>query len=131
MTSATTIPDRWVRTCFRYAVDAVVLAVIATVAGTFLFAPHRAAATPNECGPWYTDQDIADTTGGGCRATFLVDPGVGNLINREQLLAATGFYHEQGFDQQWLWYAPMTTVFIPDTSAQQWTSCPSSAPPLV
>src|SRR5262245_31159376 len=87
-----------------------------------------AVATPNVCGPWNSDQDIADSTGDSCRDTFLVDVGAGNHLSREQLLAAGGFYDSQGFDRQWRWYAPMTTVHVPDTRDQVWTSCGGHSP---
>lgn len=110
----------------RYAVAASILTMVLTVAGVVLPAPPPAVASPNACGPWYTDQDIADTSADYCRETFLVDSGQGNQMTREQLLVAAGFYATQGFDRQWLWYAPMTTIYVPDTSAQMWTSCPST-----
>jgi SdrD B-like protein len=112
---------------FRRAVAATALAMLAAAAAALLPPAPPAAATSNEC-TWYTDQDIADTYSPSCRDTFLVDVGVGNLMNRRQLLDAADYYRAQGFDRQWLWYAPMTTVYIPDTSTQLWTGCPSSLP---
>jgi len=99
-----------------------ILTVVAVSAGATM-AMQPAVATPNSCGPWYSDQDIADTYGDSCRDTFLVDVGAGNHLSREQLLAAGTFYDSQGFDRQFRWYAPMTTVHVPDTAAQRWTSC--------
>ena len=107
----------------------IIVSMITAIAGVAL-AIQPADATPNFCGDWNTDQDIADTYGDSCRDTFLVDVGAGNHLSRENLLAAGAFYDGQGFDQQWRWYAPMTTVHVPDTRDQLWTSCEGHSPRL-
>jgi hypothetical protein len=101
--------------------------MIVSIAGVILTATP-AVATPNACGPWHTDQDIADSYSASCRDTFLVDPGLGNMLSREQLLAAAQFYAVKGFSRQWLWYAPMTTIHVTDTASQKWTGCDSGPP---
>jgi Prealbumin-like fold domain len=106
-----------------------ILAVVAVSAGATM-AMQPAAAT-DVCGPWYTDQDIAnETLQAGCRDTYVVDVGAGNHLSREQLLAAGAFYDSQGFDRQFRWYAPMTTVHVADTSEQLWTGCNGHSPRL-
>lgn len=55
------------------------------------------------------------------RQTWVLDPGTGNFLSREQLLASTGSYEQFGFTQQFLWYAPMTQVH-PDPSSK-WSAC--------
>lgn len=110
-----------------HALRAFALAVIAvTAAATLAIAP--AVASPNDCGPWNNDQDIADTERDSCRDTFLVDVGIGNHLSRQNLLAAGAFYDSQGFNRQFRWYAPMTTIHVPNTRTQLWTSCAGSAP---
>ncbi|HET9519159.1 MAG TPA: prealbumin-like fold domain-containing protein [Actinoplanes sp.] len=118
MRSATIVAGRY---------GAIALVFVMVLAGVVLPAGQRAAAAPNYC-TWYTDQDIADTTAAHCRATFMIDPGVGNLVSRAQLLAAKDLYQAKGFDRQWLWYAPATTVDIPNTAAQLWSGCSDTAP---
>jgi hypothetical protein len=55
------------------------------------------------------------------RQTWVLDPGIGNFLTREQLLANTGNYEQFGFTQRFLWYAPMTQVH-PDPSSK-WSAC--------
>ncbi|HET9060632.1 MAG TPA: PKD domain-containing protein [Acidimicrobiales bacterium] len=72
----------------------------------------------NEC------QMVNDTnvTGQGLdRETFVIDPGAGNFLSRDEVLANAGIYEAQGFGQQFLWYAPMTRV-TPDPSSK-WSAC--------
>lgn len=86
-------------------------------AGSVVLAAAPAAATT--CNPWFTAQDIANEDSADCRSTFLVDPGRGNQLSRNQLLDAAGYYGTQGFSRQWLWYAPMTNVHVANTDTQQ------------
>lgn len=94
---------------------------------TLVMTALPASAAPNVC-EWHNDQDIADTSDPGCRATFLVEAGQGNILSREQLLDARDFYAAHGFNRQWLWYAPTQTVNVPDTRQQEWTSCIGGLP---
>ncbi len=65
---------------------------------------------------------MANQPGGDCRRTWLVDPGIGQLIGRAQLLQAADLYNHHGFERQWLWYSPIQTVAV-DSLGQRWVSC--------
>jgi hypothetical protein len=106
------------------------LAATAVVASAALLIPAGAAsARSNIChdalgfGAWTSEQDMTDAYGGYCRSTFVNDPGVGNLLSRQGLLAAAPMYGRLGFSRQWLWYAPESTVFVPAHSPLRWQGC--------
>lgn len=115
---------RPVHAIFRRAMPFALLAASIVFGGVFTFAQPAAA---DDC-VWYTDQDIVDTVSPSCRATYLADNGVHNLLSRAQLLAAGGYYSGQGYSRQFLWYSREQTVHVPDTRAQLWTGCTSGAP---
>lgn len=106
-------------------IRAVLVLVLGSFAGAAVIATP-AAAEETVCGPWSTEQDMLDTTGAWCRSTWLVDPGRGNLLNRQQLLNNIDLYARYGFSRQWLWYAPERIVTVPANSPQEWVSCPPS-----
>jgi hypothetical protein len=67
-----------------------------------------------------------------CRSTFVDDPGAGQLLSRRDLLGlsrvqadAPRLYAGNGFDKQWMWYAPQTKMSFPAGSALQWAVCPA------
>ncbi|HEX6499838.1 MAG TPA: SpaA isopeptide-forming pilin-related protein [Micromonosporaceae bacterium] len=68
---------------------------------------------------------MVNETNAQCRASWLVDPGVGNLLDRGRLLAAADLYQAHHFSRQWLWYAPMDTITV-NPANQEWTECPLS-----
>ncbi|HET8658133.1 MAG TPA: hypothetical protein VFM55_03945 [Micromonosporaceae bacterium] len=104
-------------------VRAVLLLLFGSLTGVVVAAPP-AAAEETVCGPWATEQDLLDTTGPDCRSTWLVDPGRGNLLSRQQLLDHADLYARYGFSRQWLWYAPERIVTVSADSPQEWVSCP-------
>lgn len=73
---------------------------------------------PNQCS-MVNDPNI---TGYGLdRQTWVIDPGVGNFLNRDQLIAHSAGYQRSGFTQQFLWWAPMTQVHPAGNSL--WSAC--------
>ncbi|MBV9820677.1 MAG: hypothetical protein JO144_00415, partial [Actinobacteria bacterium] len=105
------------------------LAVTAVLACAALLPTGAASARSNIChdalgfGAWTSEQDMTDAYGGYCRSTFVNDPGVGNLLTRQGLLAAAGMYDRLGFSRQWLWYAPESEVSVPAHSTLRWQGC--------
>ncbi|MCM0674183.1 hypothetical protein NCC78_05685 [Micromonospora phytophila] len=102
--------------------------MLLVVVGAFtgvVVASAPAAAEETVCGPWSTEQDMLDTTGAWCRSTWLVDPGRGNLVSRQQLLDNADLYARHGFSRQWLWYAPERVVTVAAGSPQEWVACPA------
>src|SRR5690348_1079527 len=82
----------------------------------------QAESTSTSCqgiaGKWYTAppswgwanqcQMVNDpnVTGYGLdRETFVLDPGVGSFLTRDQLIANAANYEKFGFSDQFLWYA--------------------------
>ncbi|HEU5270542.1 MAG TPA: hypothetical protein VFU36_11515, partial [Jatrophihabitans sp.] len=62
---------------------------------------------PNQC--WMVND--TNVTGQGLdRETWVLDPGVGNFLSRDQLIAHLGDYQGQGFNPNFLWYAPLGKV---------------------
>lgn len=105
------------------------LASLLAVAGLASFAELPASATPNVCTDvagyfWSTEQDMMQAQGADCRSTFVDDPGYNQLLNRRDVLNAGGLYAAQGFDRQWLWYAPSTIVHVSAGSTLAWSTCP-------
>jgi hypothetical protein len=90
-----------------------------------------ASATPicsNGAGlTWQNDQDLVNDTNPDCRITYVIDPGAGSFVSRDQLIAARGLYHSLGFSDNFLWYAPEDTVPIESESGHEWTACKAVA----
>jgi hypothetical protein len=70
---------------------------------------------PNQC--WM----VNDTNITADRQTWVLDPGAGNLLTRDQLIAHAGDYRGLGFSDRFLWYAPMTQVHPAPSS--KWSAC--------
>jgi hypothetical protein len=108
-------------------------ALAAAVGAGFVAAAPTALAAPNVCTNdhgyfWSTEQDMADSSGGSCRSTWLVDPGIGRFVSRTELVQRhTGLYQSQGFTKQFLWYAPEQDVTVPAGSGQRWSACVTSS----
>ena len=75
---------------------------------------------PAFCSPWADETEMIQDMS-ACRNTFIIDPGVGNLISRNLLLENAAFLMSKGFTQNFLWYAP-EVVQSEDTSVQ-WSDC--------
>jgi hypothetical protein len=87
--------------------------------------PGKAFGTtgwPSEC--WM----VNDSNFPNDRDTWVLDPGVGNFLNRDQILAHAADYQALGFSRQFLWYAPMTQVH-PDPNSR-WSACHLESRPL-
>jgi hypothetical protein len=67
---------------------------------------------------------MADAYGDYCRSTWLLDPGLHNLIGRN-FLVRTGspLYRAKRFSENFLWYAPEQVMTVPANSPVKWTSC--------
>ncbi|NYJ05885.1 PKD domain-containing protein [Petropleomorpha daqingensis] len=71
---------------------------------------------------------MADSQGGSCRSTWLVDPGIGHFVTRTELVQQhADLYQSQGFTRQFLWYAPEQNVTVPAGSPQRWSACVTSS----
>jgi hypothetical protein len=101
-----------------------VVSALVTGLGVVGLAPAASADT-NSCGPWSTQQDMADSSSPSCRSTWIVDPGQGNILTRAQILGAAELYGDNGFSRRWLWYAPQVSVTLPGDFGPDWTSCPA------
>lgn len=55
------------------------------------------------------------------RETFVIDPGQGKFLDRDQILAYASDYEKFGLTQNFLWYAPI--VRIQPNPASQWSDC--------
>jgi len=93
-----------------------------------------ASAATGHCKPWSDQADMSNAEGTWCRSTFVDDPGADHLLTRGNLLGlgsgqanAPKLYASNGFDEQWMWYAPQATMAFAAGSAQQWTACPAGA----
>lgn len=73
----------------------------------------------NQC-QMVNDTDVNQDAGLD-RETFVLDPGAGNFLTRDQLIANAGNFALWGFSKQFLWYAPMTQVH-PDPNSY-WSAC--------
>lgn len=72
------------------------------------------AGWPNQCS-MVNDTDFAD------RQTWVLDPGAGNFLTRDQLIDHAADYQRYGINQNFLWYAPMTRI-QPATNTS-WSAC--------
>jgi hypothetical protein len=93
-----------------------------------------ASAATGHCVPWSDQADMSNAAPAYCRSTFVDDPGAGHLLTRANLLGLGSgqantpkLYADNGFDEQWMWYAPQATMAFTAGSAQQWTACPAGA----
>jgi hypothetical protein len=67
---------------------------------------------------------MADAVIGTCRSTWLIDPGIGNLLSRGQMLAQVdGLYSHFGLSRQCLWYAPEVLLDLTSNDSFQSAGC--------
>src|SRR4051794_2347360 len=87
--------------------------------------PGKAFVTPPE--GWRNQCEMVNDTNvtgiGLDRETFVIDPGAGNFLNRDQLIANANGYAPY-FTKQFLWYAPMTRIGADPNS--KWSACVAS-----
>jgi hypothetical protein len=112
---------------------AVVTGAVAASVAAAVGAAQPASAAPNVCTDdhgyfWSTEQDMADAQGGDCRSTYLINPAVGNLASRSQLVQHQGLYSSWGIPRQFLWYAPEQLTTIDAQSPQRWSDCAKQSP---
>jgi hypothetical protein len=108
-----TIPIRLSRS-LRHLLPLILLAVVIVNVG--LTQPAHA----DPCSPW-SSEDAMRNAPPSCRGTWVVEPGQGNFIGREQLLRAD-LYNHHGFSRQFRWYAYSTTQLITNPD-QVWAYC--------
>ena len=69
---------------------------------------------------WSSEQTMVEFN--YLRYTFIYDVGAGNLISYDQFASpdVRSFYERHGFDQNFMYWAPITSIDRPD---EYWTSC--------
>lgn len=109
---------------------------VATVIVVFAPAVAQAESTSTSCQgtagkPWsatpqgWADQcQMVNDTYDSDRQTFVLDPGSGNFLTRDQLIAKADSFAAFGFSDQFLWYAPLSQVTPLTTS--EWSGCEGS-----
>lgn len=70
---------------------------------------------------YHTESDMVNDTDAFDRSTFVLDPGVGQLADRGDLLANAGLYQDFGFSRNFLWYAPATERVV--DGGARWATC--------
>jgi hypothetical protein len=84
--------------------------------------------------PWASEGEMASWDGSptyDCDRNFVTDPGRGNVMNPNGTDPLTGllsparvaFYVNNGFSENFLWYAPRTTTVVGPTDSRTWTAC--------
>ena len=109
-----------------FAATAVALSAVA------LFDPSPASATtflpgctPNS--PWDSDYDMTTS----CSPGDMVGTGYGVVADRESSDPVNGLlkpdrvalYKSQGFDEDFLWFAPLFTFVMPTSGGPSWSAC--------
>lgn len=89
----------------------------AGVPGKWYVAPPR-EGWENQC-EMVNDPNISGK--GVDRETWVLDPGIGKFLTRDQLLKSAGNYERYGFKQRFLWYAAMRKVTPAGSS--KWSAC--------
>lgn len=97
---------------------AVVLALAAALSWLALAEP--ASGHPN-CFGYADEADLVNDS--DCRNTFIFDPGRGDLMSRQDLLAARGLYARFGFTDNFLWYSHQTTEDFPVGDPREFSGC--------
>jgi SdrD B-like domain len=71
---------------------------------------------------WADEAAMRNSPPGPARDTFVYDPGVGNEIPRDAFVQAplAGYYESAGFDANFLTWAPVQQIFVPNA---RWASC--------
>jgi SdrD B-like domain len=71
---------------------------------------------------WADEAAMRNSPPGPARDTFVYDPGVGNEIPRDAFVQAplAGYYESAGFDANFLTWAPVQQIFVPNAL---WASC--------
>ena len=103
--------------------------ILASMLGVPGFTSRPPVAEAFVC-PAYSTQDQLRNDSGPCRQTFIVDPGVGAFIQRNEFLnpSVFNYYRAQGFTANFLWYAKAATIHVPyqnqsDPGVIAWASC--------
>jgi hypothetical protein len=79
-----------------------------------------AAADHGGCGFAHDEPGLIAQNNPLCRRTFIIDPGAGNLVGRQALLASAGLYERFGYTRNFLSWAPVTTI---SSAGQRWARC--------
>lgn len=104
-------------------------AVLALVVATALLpaAPAAAHHTPGQsCFPYDRWEDQRDAPP-ECRATMVLDPGQGQLVDRQLLVANANLYTRRGWSKNFLWYAPQVDDHQV-AAGRSWDFCHSNTP---
>lgn len=88
--------------------------------GVTLGATAPAAADHGGCGGSHNEAELIAQNNAGCRATFVIDPGAGNVVSRELLLANLGLYERYGYTRNFMSWAPKRVVA---SDGKQWARC--------
>jgi hypothetical protein len=83
-----------------------------------------AAAEPGDC--WHNGADMPGSTCG--RNTYVLDPGLGSVLNRGAILRHAAYYANKGFSPNFLWYAPEGERVFPVGNTETWSGCTVDAP---
>lgn len=83
-----------------------------------------AAAVPLGC--WNNGDDMSGTM---ClHDTYILDPGIGTLLDRDAILRHADYYGGMGFTRNFLWYAPQTDREFAPGNTERWSGCLDNRP---
>lgn len=95
--------------------------VAATVAGSL--AVVGGAAVAQECPRPFADEAHLLSMPDECRRTYLLNAGAGNYVSRDHIWREHALYLSLGFNEDFLSWAPSTTVEITADSQDMWGYC--------
>lgn len=103
----------------RRALAACGLAVALTGTVLFVGAAPAQAACPSD----YESEAALAAAPAGCRHTFVVDPGIGDLLSRADLVAHAAYYKSFNFDLNYLIHGELGVIDVGPNSNGVWTYC--------
>jgi hypothetical protein len=97
----------------------VVVAVLALLGISLIGAP-AASANHDGCGGAHDEQALLAQNLGICRMTFVIDPGVGRFVTRQQLVDDAAMYDRLGYDRNFLYWSGERVI---SGAGHRWTHC--------
>jgi len=76
--------------------------------------------------PWANQEALRNETNAELRATYIIDSPSGTTLPRSLFLSEpyVGFYEKEGFDRNFLTWAPLSSVDDSYMATHNWTGCP-------
>ena len=100
-------------------ITASLIATLALLLAGVVMAPAAVATHPG-CGGARNEAELLAQNSWNCRITFIIDPGQGKFVTRDQLVADAAMYWELGYDRNFLYWSGERVI---SGAGHRWAHC--------